>query len=97
MIKNRRGNASGAFDALLRPNQNHARALSSINTPLTVQHSEGYCLIIKKNKKLTKRFLYLEGTDLYCYKEKDKKTKLFYHTLVGTLLSALDSEKITVS
>jgi hypothetical protein len=52
---------------------------------------------MKKNKKLTKRFLYLEGTDLYCYKEKDKKTKVFFHTLVGTLLSALDSEIITVS
>jgi hypothetical protein len=52
---------------------------------------------MKKNKKLTKRFLCLEGTDLYCFKEKDKKTKLFYHTLVGTLISSLDSENIKVT
>jgi hypothetical protein len=72
------------------------RVPSVQNTPPAFPLNEGYCLIMKKNKKLTKRFLCLEGTDLYCYKEKDKKTKLFYHTLVGTLLSSLDSENIRV-
>jgi hypothetical protein len=52
---------------------------------------------MKKNKKLTKRFLCLDGTDLYCYKDKDKKIKLFYHTLVGALISPLELENLIVT
>ena len=59
--------------------------------------SEGFCLIMKKNKKLSKRFLILDGTDLNCYKDKDKKSKIFFHTLVGSFVSSYDSEKLNVS
>ena len=96
-IKKRRGDAKGAFDLLLRTNQKDVREPCPQNTSPAFPIAEGYCLIMKKNKKLTKRFLCLDGTDLYCYKENDKKTKLFYHTLVGALLSPLELENIKVT
>jgi hypothetical protein len=47
---------------------------------------EGYVFLLKKNKKLGKRYLKIDGSDLYCYKEKELSSLVFMHVLSGVLL-----------
>jgi hypothetical protein len=50
--------------------------------------------LLKKNKKLGKRYLVLEGTDLYCYKEKEKTNVIFMHVLSGVFIEKQIVEEV---
>ena len=43
-------------------------------------------MLMKKNRKIAKRYLLLKGTDLYCYKDHNQFQLIFMHTLVGCFI-----------
>ena len=52
----------------------------------------GIVMLMKRNRKIAKRFLILKGTDLYCFKDQTEQDLVFMNTIVGCFLEAFGSQ-----
>ncbi len=51
----------------------------------------GPVLIMKNDRKFSRKYLDLQGSDLICYKAKNKRENItFLHCLIGVYISKLD-------
>jgi cystathionine beta-lyase family protein involved in aluminum resistance len=56
---------------------------------------QGPVLLMKSSKKVTRKYLDLQGADLICYKARNKREPIiFLHNLVGTFIEKLDPIEI---